>query len=250
MGVVVEEGKENDDKANPDANEGKKNGFTDGAAKDQKDKSGDDKVLSKKRRKLMGRMTVFELKMLTSRPDLVDEWDVTAPDPLFLLKLKQVRNSVPVPDHWSTKRRYLQYKRGIHKKPFKLPEFIENTGINRMRERSGDENKTLKQRMRERIQPKMGKIEIDYGVLHDAFFKHQKAPPLSMHGQIYYEGMENEIKTAKAKPGRLSEAMIEALGIASNAPPPWILNMQRYGPPPAYPNLKIPGVNIPIPAHL
>lgn len=26
--------------------------------------------------------------------------------------------------------------------------------------------------------------------------------------------------------------------------------MQRYGPPPAYPNLKIPGVNMPIPAHI
>ena len=71
----------------------------------------------------------------------------------------------------------------------------------------------------------MGKIEIDYGVLHDAFFKHQKPPPLSMHGQIYFEGMENEIKTTKAKPGRLSPAMIEALGIADNGPPPWILNM-------------------------
>jgi hypothetical protein len=30
-------------------------------------------------------------------------------------------------------------------------------------------------------------------------------------------------------------------------PPPWLLNMQRYGPPPSYPNLKIPGLNAPIP---
>jgi len=62
--------------------------------------------------------------------------------------------------------------------------------------------------------------------------------------------MENEIKKTNVKPGRLSPHMIEALGISDNGPPPWILNMQRYGPPPAYPNLKIPGVNIPIPAHL
>jgi splicing factor 3B subunit 2 len=47
--------------------------------------------------------------------------------------------------------------------------------------------------MRERIQPKMGKIEIDYNVLHDAFFKHQKQSKLSKHGSIYYEGMENEV---------------------------------------------------------
>lgn len=30
-------------------------------------------------------------------------------------------------------------------------------------------------------------------------------------------------------------------------PPPWLLHMQRYGPPPSYPNLKIPGLNAPIP---
>ena len=31
------------------------------------------------------------------------------------------------------------------------------------------------------------------------------------------------------------------------APPPWLINMQRYGPPPSYPKLKIPGLNAPIP---
>lgn len=31
-------------------------------------------------------------------------------------------------------------------------------------------------------------------------------------------------------------------------PPPWLIAMQRYGPPPSYPNLKIPGLNAPIPA--
>lgn len=30
-------------------------------------------------------------------------------------------------------------------------------------------------------------------------------------------------------------------------PPPWLIAMQRYGPPPSYPNLKIPGLNAPIP---
>merc|ERR550514_490934 len=31
-------------------------------------------------------------------------------------------------------------------------------------------------------------------------------------------------------------------------PPPWLINMQRYGPPPSYQGLKIPGLNSPIPA--
>lgn len=30
-------------------------------------------------------------------------------------------------------------------------------------------------------------------------------------------------------------------------PPPWLIAMQRYGPPPSYPNLKISGLNAPIP---
>ena len=44
------------------------------------------------------------------------------------------RNSVPVPRHWSQKRKYLQGKRGLEKPPFKLPEFIEATGIGEMRQ--------------------------------------------------------------------------------------------------------------------
>ena len=33
------------------------------------------------------------------------------------------------------------------------------------------------------------------------------------------------------------------------SPPPWLWMQQRLGPPPLYPNLKIPGVNAPIPPH-
>lgn len=32
------------------------------------------------------------------------------------------------------------------------------------------------------------------------------------------------------------------------SPPPWLINMQRYGPPPSYPNVRIPGLNAPLPA--
>lgn len=52
----------------------------------------------------------------------------------------------------------------------------------------------------------------------------------------------------KAKvPGHLSDELKRALGMVDGVPPPWLLSMQRYGPPPAYPNLKIPGLNAPIP---
>ena len=64
---------------------------------------------------------------------------------------------------------------------------------------------------------------------------------------MYYEGKEYEAKMMTKRPGQLSAAMKEALGMAEGAPPPWLINMQRYGPPPAYPGLKIPGLNAPIP---
>lgn len=102
--------------------------------------------MTKKQRKMMAQMKIFDLKMQVKRPDLVEAWDVTSKDPIFLLECKQVRNSVPVPRHWAQKRRYLQYKRGIHKIPFKLPDFIEQTGISKLRQKASeaDEAKTLK----------------------------------------------------------------------------------------------------------
>lgn len=68
---------------------------------------------------------------------------------------------------------YLQGKRGIEKAPFDLPGFIKKTGIMEMRAALAEkeDQKTLKAKMRERVRPKMGKIDIDYQKLHDAFFK-------------------------------------------------------------------------------
>lgn len=37
------------------------------------------------------------------------------------------------------------------------------------------------------------------------------------------------------------------LYVVFQVPPPWLIAMQRYGPPPSYPNLKVPGLNAPIP---
>ena len=106
---------------------------------------------------------------------------------------------------------------------------------------------SLKQKTRERVQPKMGKLDIDYQKLHDAFFKFQHRPELTAYGETYYEGKENETKYKDCKPGDLSEQLKEALSIPPLAPPPWLIAMQRYGPPPSYPHLKIPGLNAPIP---
>ena len=139
--------------------------------------------------------------------------------------------------------------------------------------------------MKERVQPKMGKIDIDYQVLHDAFFKYQSKPTMTGHGDTYYEGKEFEVRTStpsapphlhpfpprptppprtaptptpppprppqvslrEKKPGVVTDDLRKALGMEVGGAPPWLINMQRYGPPPSYPNLKIPGLNAPIP---
>lgn len=93
----------------------------------------------------------------------------------------------------------------------------------------------------------MGRVNIDYQVLHDAFFKFQTKPSMTGHGDLYYEGKEFETKLKHKTPGTISQELKEALGMPEGAPPPWLFNMQRVGPPPSYPRLKIPGVNAPIP---
>uniref|UniRef100_A0A8C6Y761 Splicing factor 3b subunit 2 n=1 Tax=Naja naja TaxID=35670 RepID=A0A8C6Y761_NAJNA len=236
----------------------KKKGFEE-ERKDSDDSSDDEQKpeapkLSKKKLRRMNRFTVAELKQLVARPDVVEMHDVTAQDPKLLVHLKATRNSVPVPRHWCFKRKYLQGKRGIEKPPFDLPEFIKRTGIQEMREalQEKEEQKTMKSKMREKVRPKMGKIDIDYQKLHDAFFKWQTKPKLTIHGDLYYEGKEFETRLKEKKPGDLSDELRSALGMpvgpnAHKVPPPWLIAMQRYGPPPSYPNLKIPGLNSPIP---
>ncbi|XP_053305333.1 splicing factor 3B subunit 2 [Spea bombifrons] len=221
---------------------------------DGEEKKLDAPKLSKKKMRRMNRFTVAELKQLVSRPDVVEMHDVTAQDPKLLVHLKGTRNSVPVPRHWCFKRKYLQGKRGIEKPPFQLPEFIKRTGIQEMREalQEKEEQKTMKSKMREKVRPKMGKIDIDYQKLHDAFFKWQSKPKLTIHGDLYYEGKEFETRLKEKKPGDLSDELRITLGMpvglnSHKVPPPWLIAMQRYGPPPSYPNLKIPGLNSPIP---
>jgi splicing factor 3B subunit 2 len=207
------------------------------------------KSISKKEKKRQKRLSIPILKQLVKRSDVVEIHDVNSSDPYFLVYLKAYRNTVAVPRHWSQKRKFLQGKRGIEKPPFQLPEFIAATGIAKIREayQQKEDQKRLKQKQREKMQPKMGRIDIDYQVLHDAFFKFQTKPKLTIQGDLYYEMKEFELQMKEKKPGQLSDELKRALGMPDGAPPPWLINMQRYGPPPSYPALKVPGLNAPIP---
>lgn len=205
--------------------------------------------MSKKKRKEQNKLSVAELKALVQKPETVDWTDTSASDPRLLVHIKSYRNVVPVPAHWSLKREYLSSKRGVEKPPFALPKFIQETGIAEMRDAvlEKQDQASLKQKQRERVQPKMGKLDIDYQKLYEAFFRFQTKPELTRYGEVYYEGKEYETNLKHLRPGELSEELKEALNIPPGAPPPWLINQQRFGPPPSYPALKIPGLNAPPP---
>ena len=111
---------------------------------------------------------------MVRHPEVVEWVDTTAKDPHFLVYLKSYKNTVPVPNNWSLKKKFQNIKRGTEKLPFTLPDFIEATGITKIRSKMKEREtgKLLKQRMRERMNPKLGKLDIDYQILHDAFFKY------------------------------------------------------------------------------
>ena len=205
--------------------------------------------MSKKKRKMQSKLSVAELKALVKKPETVDWTDTDALDPRLLVHIKSYRNVVPVPGHWALKREYLSSKRGVEKPPFALPKFIQETGIAEMRDAvlEKQDQASLKQRQRERVAPKMGKLDIDYQKLYEAFFRFQTKPELTRFGEVYYEGKEYETNLRHLRPGELSDELKEALNIPPGAPPPWLINQQRYGPPPSYPALKIPGLNAPPP---
>jgi splicing factor 3B subunit 2 len=205
--------------------------------------------MSKKKRKMQSKLSVAELKALVKKPETVDWTDTDATDPRLLVHIKSYRNVVPVPGHWALKREYLSSKRGVEKPPFALPKFIQETGIAEMRDAvlEKQDQASLKQRQRERVAPKMGKLDIDYQKLYEAFFRFQTKPELTRYGEVYYEGKEYETNLRHLRPGELSDELKDALNIPPGAPPPWLINQQRYGPPPSYPALKIPGLNAPPP---
>ncbi|KAK0976190.1 hypothetical protein LTR54_016609 [Friedmanniomyces endolithicus] len=207
------------------------------------------KRLSKKAQKKASKLSIAELKAIVRKPDVVDWTDPSAQDPKLLVNIKSARNVVPVPSHWALKREYLSSKRGVEKAGFALPKFIAETGISDMRNAVLEKQAeaTLKQRQRERVAPKMGKLDIDYQKLYEAFFRRQTKPHLTRYGEVYYEGKEYETNLRHLRPGELSEELKEALNMPPGAPPPWLINMQKVGPPPSYPALKIPGLNAPPP---
>ena len=204
------------------------------------------KPLSSRQLRKSTKVPLALLKSATNNPQLVDWYDVDAKDPYLLVALKSQPNAVQVPEHWTAKREYLSQRKGLERHPFQLPKYIQDTGIQEMR---GADDRNLRQQQRDKVQPKMGRLDIDYQRLHDAFFKHQSKPRLFGFGDLYFEGREGEDfkeEVLSLKPGVISSALRKALELPDNnrVPPPWISLMVKLGKSQSYKQLLIPGVDM------
>ncbi|KAH3682842.1 hypothetical protein WICPIJ_006181 [Wickerhamomyces pijperi] len=206
-------------------------------------KSKKEEKLSRRKVKQMNKIPLAELKTMAKYPDIIQWYDADADDPLMNLALKQNKNSIPVPHHWQFKREYLVSRRGIEREQFQLPQYILDTGILSMRDTTNEDDKTLKQKSREKVQPKMNRLDLDYKKLHDAFFKFQTKPRLYGYGDLFYEGKGSGSEAYKlAKYGDpISDDLKEALGlgITFDGVYPWISKMRTHGPPPSYPWVRV-----------
>ena len=65
-----------------------------------------------------------------------------------------------------------------------IPISPSDVGIEKIRRavEEANEQKKVAAKQRDRVAPKMGRMDVDYQVLHDAFFKWQTKPPLSGPG--------------------------------------------------------------------
>ncbi|KAI9304497.1 hypothetical protein BJ944DRAFT_240499 [Cunninghamella echinulata] len=208
------------------------------------------KTISKKKLKKANRFTMEELRELALQPRVVEPWDISATEPLLLIDLKSYRNTVQVPGHWRCPEKFLFSYYSELRPSYELPDFIKNTGIMESREKLKKQemtkrSKTKKNQMR---RPRLGKLDLEYEALYDAFFKYQTKPNLTIHGDLYEERKHISSKFNIKTYGELSDKLKEALGMTSPLmPPPWLYQMQRYGPPPGYKHIKIPGLNSSIP---
>lgn len=84
----------------------------------------EDVEMSKRKQRKLNRLSVAELKRLVTKPEVVEWVDVSANDPRLLVQIKSHRNTIPIPQHWSQKRDYLQGKRGMEKPAYVLPSTV------------------------------------------------------------------------------------------------------------------------------
>ncbi|CAI4050216.1 hypothetical protein SUVZ_13G3720 [Saccharomyces uvarum] len=218
---------------------------------------GEEHFSTRKRRK-MEKPSLSELKSQVPYPQIIEWYDCDANYPVLLASIKCTKNVIPVPNHWQSKKEYLSGRSLLGKKPFELPDIIKKTNIEQMRStlpQSGpdaQDEKSLKEASRARVQPKMGTLDLDYKKLHDVFFKtgaNWKPDNLLPFGDVYYENRNLFEETKwrrmvnRKRPGRISQELRKIMNLPEGQLPPWCMKMKDLGLPTGYPGFKIAGLN-------
>merc|ERR1712032_651476 len=130
---------------------------------------------SKRKNRVASRPSLVSLKQLSPKAEEVFSFDTTAEDPHTLLYLKSVFNSWEVPTNWD--RRQCKIMTLCNPSAlFVLPPFLLSTGVSAIRNHSSHGADNTSHPGRNRIRPKSSRIQLNYDVLRDAFFKYQSKP--------------------------------------------------------------------------
>ncbi|KAG5472279.1 hypothetical protein LSCM1_03678 [Leishmania martiniquensis] len=187
------------------------------------------------------KMSWEELKMRAAEmygleaTEVVSEHDGNAIDPLFTVRMKLEPHTVPVPKHWHLQRTFLSRQADREEAVGIVPAEVAALGIEKIR--------ATKDKMANPNQIAFVSCFMTGTPLQRKMYNVE----LSRCGDVFYEGKWRP-KTHHT-PGVLSKRLRQALGIGPTAPPPWLYSMQTMRRlPPAYPDLRIAGLNAPIPA--
>ena len=194
--------------------------------------------------------TVGRLKLAVYRPEAVDLHDINANDPIAAVHLRTYRNYVPVPQHWSHRRKYLSQRSSNLR--YELPADVAGTRVATIRKYYVDKARASQHHGTAASKGSNALVapRPDYDALRDCFTKVSSGVCAEL-GVLYTEGERRAPGHRDVQPGFLSSRLRVALGMPAGVstpyPPPWLVHMQVHGPPPGYPSLLLPGVNAPLP---
>ncbi|KPI88727.1 putative spliceosome-associated protein [Leptomonas seymouri] len=167
--------------------------------------------------------------------EVVGEHDGSSVDPLFTVRMKLEPHTVPVPNHWKLQRTFLSRQADREEAVGIVPAEVAALGIEKIRatkDKKANPNQVA---------------FISCFMTGTPLQRKTYQVELTDVGDVFYEG-KWRAKTHHT-PGVLSARLRQALGIGPTAPPPWLYSMQAMRRlPPAYPDIRIPGLNAPIPA--
>ena len=174
-------------------------------------------------------------KFGSAATEVVDEHDGNAVDPLFTVRMKLEPHTVPVPSHWKLQRTFLSRQADREEAVGIVPAEVAALGIEKIRatkDKKANPNQVA---------------FISCFITGTPLQRKSYQVELSPVGDVFYERKWRS--KAHHTPGVLSSRLRQALGIGPTAPPPWLYSMQAMRRlPPAYPDIRIPGLNAPIPA--